>query len=394
MPIPKEAGSVNIIFLPPVSGLAATETRLDYGAINVGIGEGRTADVLRDLCYCILEESPERWNSLVDRIETLFGAKLEAPRYVEERGEITMGYQERDKPLDLSSSGRGLQQTLLVVACMYANPDAAILLDEPDAHLEILRQRQIYNLITEVASEQGNQIIADSHAEVLLNEAAGRDLVVAFVGRPHRIGGGKSQVRKALTEIGFEQYYQAEQTGWVLYLEGSTDLRILQAVAKRLGNDCARAVLERPFVHYVGNSPAAAAHHFHGLREAPTGLKGVALFDRLASGAPDDPYLRHLVWERREIENYLCTERTLTSLCTCIRAGSAAHAAICAGRGQTPFRSDARGCLRSRDRLEDLRQGIALGCGAEGKRRIPNSAIRGLLSEDRNAQSEGEKEFL
>ena len=311
MPIPKEACSVNIAFLPPMSGLAATETRLDYGAINVRVGEGRTAEVLRNLCYRIFEESPEQWKSLVNRIEALFGAKLEAPRYIQERGEITMGYRERGKPLDLSSSGRGLQQTLLILAYMYGNSDATVLLDEPDAHLEILRQRQIYNLITEVASEQGNQIIAASHSEVLLNEAAGRDLVVAFVGRPHRIGGGKSQVRKALAEIGFEHYYQAEQTGWVLYLEGSTDLRILQAFAKRLGHDGARTVLERPFVHYVGNSPSAAARHFHGLREALPGLKGVALFDRLATGAPDDPYLRHLVWERREIENYLCTERTL-----------------------------------------------------------------------------------
>ena len=311
MPIPEEAGSVNIAFLPPLSGLAATETRLDHGAVNVRVGEGRTAEVLRNLCYRIFEESPEQWDSLVDRIEKLFGATLEAPRYVEERGEITLGYRERGKPLDLSSSGRGLQQTLLILAYMYANPGSAVLLDEPDAHLEILRQRQIYNLVTEVASEQRNQIIAASHSEVLLNEAAGRDLVVAFVGRPHRIGGGKSQVRKALSEIGFEHYYQAEQTGWVLYLEGSTDLRILQAFARRLGNDRARAALERPFVHYVGNSPPAAARHFHGLREALRDLQGVALFDRLASGAPDDPYLRHLVWERREIENYLCTRSTL-----------------------------------------------------------------------------------
>ena len=311
MPIPEEAGSVNIAFLPPLSGLAATETRLDHGAINVRVGEGRTAEVLRNLCYRIFEESPERWNSLVDRIEKLFGATLEAPRYVEKRGEITLGYRERGKRLDLSSSGRGLRQTLLILAYMYANPGAAVLLDEPDAHLEILRQRQIYNLITEVASEQGNQIIAASHSEVLLNEAAGRDLVVAFVGRPHRIGGGKSQVRKALSEIGFEHCYQAEQTGWVLYLEGSTDLRILQAFAERLGNERARAVLERPFVHYVGSSPPAAARHFHSLREALRNLKGVALFDRLASGVPDDPYLRHLVWERREIANYFCTKSTL-----------------------------------------------------------------------------------
>ena len=130
---------------------------------------------------------------------------------------------------------------------------------------------------------------------------------------------GRARVRKALSEIGFDQYYQAEQTGWVLYLEGSTDLAILQAFARRLGKDNAVRALERPFVRYVGNSPPppppppppTAAHHFHGLREAIPGLKGVALFDRLDLGAPDDPFLRHLVWHRREIENYLCTRNTL-----------------------------------------------------------------------------------
>ena len=311
MPVPKEAVSTHIAFLPPMSGLAATETRLDLGAVNVRVGEGRTAEVLRNLCFRIQNENSDQWRSLVDRIKSLFGATLDSPRYVEERGEITMGYRERGLALDLSSSGRGLQQTLLILAYMYANPGSVILLDEPDAHLEILRQRQIYSLISEVASEYGNQIIAASHSEVLLNEAAGKDLVIAFVGKPHRIGGRESQVRKALAEIGFDQYYQAEQTGWVLYLEGPTDLAILQAFAKRLGNDDAVRALERPFVRYVGNVPPAAAHHFHGLKEALPDLKGVALFDRLDSKPPDNPQLKHLMWERREIENYLCTEAAL-----------------------------------------------------------------------------------
>lgn len=311
MPVPNEAGKVHIAFLPPMSGLAATETRLDQGAVNVRVGEGRTAEVLRNLCFRILNDYPERWSSLADRIATLFGAELAEPRYVEERGEITMGYREGGAALDLSSSGRGLQQTLLILAYMYANPGAVILLDEPDAHLEILRQRQIYRLISEVAAESGNQIIAASHSEVLLNEAADKDLVIAFVGRPHRIGDGQSQVRKSLAEIGFDQYYQADQTGWVLYLEGSTDLAILQAFARRLGHEGAGRALERPFVCYVGNHPPAAARHFHGLKEALPDLKGVALFDRLEGGAPQNPALEHLVWKRREIENYLCTEAAL-----------------------------------------------------------------------------------
>ena len=311
MPIPNEAGSVRVAFLPPMSGLAATETRLDQGAVNVRVGEGRTAEVLRNLCFRVVKKRPDRWESLVARIKALFGMTLDEPRYVEERGEITMGYRERGVALDLSSSGRGLQQTLLILAYMYANPGAVILLDEPDAHLEILRQRQIYGLITEVAADSGNQIIAASHSEVLLNEAAGKDLVIAFVGGPHRIGGERSQVRKALAEIGFDQYYQAEQTGWVLYLEGSTDLAVLRAFARRLGKDDAVRALERPFVHYVGNQPRAAARHFHGLQEALPDLEGVALFDRLEGGAPSSPPLEHLVWKRREIENYLCTESTL-----------------------------------------------------------------------------------
>ena len=315
MPIPDEASTATLAFLPPMSGLAATETRLDRGAVNVRIGEARTAEVLRNLCFRIHENRPEQWTKLVEQIEGLFGAELEPPRYVAERGEITMSYRERRVTLDLSSAGRGLQQTLLLLAYLYANPRAVLLLDEPDAHLEILRQRQIYRLIAETARESGGQIIAASHSEILLNEAADKDLVIAFVGRPHRLAEGDrgSQVRKALQEIGFDQYYQAEQTGWVLYLEGSTDLAILQALARRLGHDTAIHALDRPFVHYVANQPRAVRHHFHGLREAIPHLRGISLFDRFEGAPPDLHPVDCQVWHRREIENYLCSRVTLES---------------------------------------------------------------------------------
>ena len=316
IPVPDEAGSVQIAFLPPMSGLAATETRLDDGAVNVRIGEGRTAEVLRNLCFRICAEDEAKWNELVEQIESLFGSKLSSPRYIAERGEIVMTYHEHGAELDLSSAGRGLQQTLLLLAYMYANPGSVLLLDEPDAHLEILRQRQIYRLLTDVARASDSQIIAASHSEVLLNEAADRDLVVAFIGQPHRINDRGSQVLKALREIGFEQYYQAEQTGWVLYLEGSTDLAIMQAFARRLGHERAVQVLERPFVKYVGNHPPAVQNHYHGLREALPTLGGVALFDRLESESFDIFPVERLIWERREIENYVCSRATLEAYAT------------------------------------------------------------------------------
>lgn len=89
--------------------------------------------------------------------------------------------------LDISSSGPGCQQVLLLLSHLLANPGAVLLLDEPDAHLEILRQRDVYHLLTTIAAETDSQVIAASHPEVVLQEAAERDVVVAFVGKPHRM---------------------------------------------------------------------------------------------------------------------------------------------------------------------------------------------------------------
>jgi len=126
-----------------MSGMAATEDHLPEGAINVRIGEGRTAEVLRNLCFQIYsgDLNGKRWDTLTAQIRSLFGVTLNAPEFIAERGQITMSYQEAGIELDLVSSGRGLQQTLLLLAHLYTHPGSILLLDEPDAHLEILRQR-------------------------------------------------------------------------------------------------------------------------------------------------------------------------------------------------------------------------------------------------------------
>jgi len=311
MEIPRGASAVSVAFLPPMSGLAAVEPKLERGRINVLLGEGQTAQVLRNLCHQILQTDEAKWNELSQAIEKLFGATLLPPQYLIERGEIKMTYREASGiEFDLSSSGRGLQQTLLLLAHLYANPRTVLLLDEPDAHLEMLRQRQIYQLMTGIAEQQGSQIIAASHSEVVLNEAADRDLVIAFVGQPHRIDDRGSQVLKSLKEIGYDQYYQAEQTGWVLYMEGSTDLAMLQAFARILEHPAAE-ILERPFVHYVANQPKKARDHFFGLREACPELVGVAIFDRINSDLQTGSSLSEVMWQKRELENYLCNEDVL-----------------------------------------------------------------------------------
>lgn len=313
--VPEGARRHPIVFLPPMSGLTEREHRKEGGEISVLIGEGRTAEVLRNLCWQLFSrEDKTAWGVLVGQIRDLFQISLLDPIYIKERAELSLGYRERSGvELDLSSSGRGCQQVLLLLSYMLANPGAILLLDEPDAHLEILRQRDVYNLLTEIAAQQRSQIIAASHSEVVLQEAAERDVVMAFVGKPHRIDTrSRGQVKKALESIRMADYYLAEQKGWMLYLEGSTDLSILRSLAGRLRHPAAEILHDSVPVIYLGaNQPQGARNHFQGLREAKPDLVGFALFDRLDKELQTGSQLSERMWSCREIENYLVTPDSL-----------------------------------------------------------------------------------
>jgi ABC-type cobalamin/Fe3+-siderophores transport system ATPase subunit len=306
--IPDGALSTQIALLPPMSGLATEEPEIQPGRISVLVGEGQTAQVLRNLCYQVRLRSSEDWKAIFVEMKRTFGIELSEPIQDSVRGTINITYLQKGVQLDLSSAGRGQQQTLLLLAHLYANKGSVLLLDEPDAHLEILRQRQLYQLITETAVKLGSQVIAASHSEVLLNEAADKDVVIAFVGRPHRLDDRGSQVLKSLKEIGFDQYYLAEQTGFVLYLEGATDLYILRKFAEKLRHP-AFSVLDKPFVHYVANQPNKAWEHYFGLKEAKPDLRAFAIFDNL--GKVVEGRIPFVQWSRKEIENYFTTRNVL-----------------------------------------------------------------------------------
>lgn len=308
--VPQQAIRTEVALLPPLSGLSPEEAELQPGRINVLLGQGRSGDVLRNLCLRVSEADGEQWEAVKRGMHRMFGVTLNDPVRDAARGVVELSYREHGIEFDITSAGRGLQQVLLLLAHMYGNPNAVLLLDEPDAHLEVIRQREVYATLTELARASRSQIIIASHSEVVLQDATDRDLVVSFVGRPRRVDDRGSQVLKALRDIRAEDYYQAERKGLVLYLEGSTDLAILRSVADLLGHP-ARSTLGEPFVTYVANQPRKAQDHFYGLRQAKPDLRSFALFDRLERDLPPDFALPRHVWSRREIENYVASRDVL-----------------------------------------------------------------------------------
>ncbi len=320
MVIPEIAYEAKVALLPPMSGLADREYVKQSGEISVLVGQGQTAQVFRNLCYRVCypfvgsDKPAQSWINLTAMIRESFGVVLLPPTLASDKAEIYMRYQDPVSKVkyDITSAGRGLQQTILLYAHILANPNTILLLDEPDAHLEVLRQRQVYDGLLRLVADSSGQLIAASHSEIILQEAVHRSTLVSFVGQPRVFADNlSSQIKKALTDIGWDQYYQAEQVGWVLYLEDSTDLAILQAFAKCLDHP-AQKILEKPFVRYIGgNTPQKARDHFFGLQAVKTDFVGVALFDNLDKQLQPTDQLNELMWQRREIENYFCFERIL-----------------------------------------------------------------------------------
>lgn len=324
------AASLRVELLYPMSGLDTEEPILQPGRIDVLLGQGRTADVLRNLCLSVYQESREDWNKIIALMERLFGIKLGDPTETS-RGSITLSYKQKHvkDSLDISSAGRGMLQILLVFSYLYSHKGGVLLVDEPDAHLEILRQKQIYVLLRDIANENDSQVVMVTHSEQILEESLDRNLTLLLDGKADDLA-KKPDIENTLRYFGADHYVRALERGYVLYVEGGTDVDMLRALAKNIDHPVQKVWDERVNTFYVKNNypiqdveaelarveggfDGAPRKHFYGLRRIIPGLRGLAILDNDGKDRQDidDEFFKIKYWRRYETENYFVNPQAL-----------------------------------------------------------------------------------
>jgi predicted ATPase len=322
--LPGFAKRTEVVHVPPFSGLGTQEPRHTAGMQNKLIGEGKAGDVIRNLVLEIWDASqkdPDQrpWKDFATNIHSLFQYELLPPEFAEARqAYIVSEYRppgsgrQRPPALDIANAGSGFHQVLLLLAFFYARPSAVLLLDEPDAHLHFILQREIFDLIRSVAGSRNCKLVVATHSEVILN-AVEPEQIISFLGhRSRRLL--TSQQKRSLTEafrtLTSLDLVQAQQVGAVLYVEDESDSKLLRAWAHVLQHD-AQKFLGFPFVLPLrgkGNFGQAKGH-FQCLRLAVPDIRGLCILDRDSDQGPGSGQtpegLSVLTWRRYEAENYL-----------------------------------------------------------------------------------------
>jgi ABC-type multidrug transport system ATPase subunit len=315
-----------------MSGIEIDEPLIQEGRINVLMGQGQTAQVLRNLCYKVLENEngQKDWNVIVARMEKLFSVKLGKPDLDKNRGTIELHYEQSDidSKLDIALAGRGLQQMLLVLSYLYSHKGSILLIDEPDAHLEILRQKQVYAILKDIAQDNKCQVIIATHSEVILDDAVDTDLTLLISGEAVNLA-TQQDIKSALKTYGIEHYYKAKVMPRLLYVNGSTDIAMLMELAKRLGHP-AYDVLSGKINYYytkndypedsldnqldrIGGAFKNHKNHFSTLSHYVQNLKGIAILDSDGKEIPDETQnnLTIVYWKNYELENYFITPEVI-----------------------------------------------------------------------------------
>ena len=304
------------VFIPPMTGLGTEEPVYRQAKIEQLLGRGKPGDVLRNLLAEIGNDQ-DAWERLAQSIRSTFGYELLPP----DVGGANIIAEYRHDPdgarFDVAGAGSGFLQVLMLFTFLSGLKGTVLLLDEPDAHLHVILQDNIYGELKRAAQKSNSQLIVATHSEVLINAVEPRELY-ALLDQPQKLANNdeRASLIRSLSALSNVDIMLAREKGRILYVDGHTDLDILQAWATVL-NHRIKGLLEQlfwkpaVFETRLQAKGIKAQEHFESLLLVQNEMLGVQIVDR--DGNEDIPAsqtafggrLLKLCWTRYEIESYL-----------------------------------------------------------------------------------------
>jgi predicted ATPase len=308
--------NLDVVYVATVGGLSTRELKLDPDAIETLLGEQKPGEVIRNL---LLQASKgSSWERLAGAVRRLFGVELLVPQSL--GGQIICEYRlpNGGASFDLLNSGSGMQQVVMLLACLFWRKGAVLLVDEPDAHLHVFLQDSILYELNKAAAETNSQLVIATHSEVIFNSAEPTQICV-MMGRPRRLSSAEDvkKLEQAVAVLQQSDIVAALATPGIMYLEGYTDLNLIREWARILKHPLADYLSRTPFwrAKQPPGRPDAAevpvSDHFSALKLVDTDITGVWLIDADGkakiglSAQPERHKLNRVAWQRYETESYL-----------------------------------------------------------------------------------------
>jgi hypothetical protein len=273
-----EVAALTAAFLTPPGEVPSRENMVNGDQYTSSLRQGMGSQLWRNgIWWGIQSDGFESFAPVQKKIATYFpDIELLLPTLsISGAPEILIKYREKGRgPLDIAQSGAGLRTFVSLTRILDQSSAEVILLDEPDAHLHASQQAVILDLMLDVASRLGRQVIIASHSPEIITRVPSEAL--RWIERDSTEAQGGEEVGRLLERLGAspDTYISRSRLPAVLiYVEGVKDRPILESLVKWCRNKTRTALPDTLVIP-----------HRDGRFEGPT-LHGISRFARqLASG--------------------------------------------------------------------------------------------------------------
>lgn len=341
----------NVSFMPTFAGILEREPKVTFAERRKQMGKGLAGSVMRNMIYELYEKNIEErkrlrgdkskinssdlkllrandpFERLQDMLRRIFSMELKVVPFNDlynttlkilcyrvefnnqtNRYARVANYSERD----IMVLGNGFLQWLTIFPMALNSHIDVLLLDEPDAHLHNMLQREMLDSLRTLIPTSKKQVIFATHSTRIIKES---NYETVFDTNKMKYISSDDQKATILLGLGGEYLPyidRAKITKRIIFIEGSSDKQFLEIWAKKLG-------VALPDVCYIEGTESHKERFqiFQFLKKQIPELKAISLRDRdtehennvdihLNTGCRfDSADFRPLTWKRRNHENYL-----------------------------------------------------------------------------------------